>query len=216
MPDLNQRHPLLATYLIQNTIWWIEYAGLSGLRVDTLSYSDRDFLAHWYFRVLEEYPAFAVVGEEWSLDPAIVSRWQSVPSASDGGAKPPQPALMDFPLQDAVIRGLLEPEGNETGAFRIYESLTRDFLYADPMRLVVFPDNHDMSRIHTQLGDRLDLYRMAMVLFATTRGTPQFFYGSEILMTTPAAQGRRGPSRGFPGRLVRRHDERIHGRRPHA
>jgi neopullulanase len=36
MPDLNQRNPMLANYLIQNTVWWIEYADLSGLRVDTL------------------------------------------------------------------------------------------------------------------------------------------------------------------------------------
>ena len=199
MPDLNQRHPLLSTYLIQNTIWWIEYAGLSGLRVDTLPYSEREFLAHWYVRVLEEYPAITVVGEEWSLDPAIVSRWQLVPPASDDGVKPPPPALMDFPLQDAVIRGLLEPEGRESGILRIYESLARDFLYADPMRLVVFPDNHDMSRIYAQLGERLDLYRMAMVLFATTRGTPQFFYGSEILMTNPLPKAD-GVLRGdFPG-----------------
>jgi len=185
MPDLNQRHPLLATYLTQNAIWWIEYAGLSGLRVDTLSYSDREFLGHWYARVLQEYPALTIVGEEWSLDPAIVSRWQSDPPPGDDGAKLPPPALMDFPLQHAVIRGLLEPEGRESGTLRIYESLARDFLYADPARLVIFPDNHDMSRIYTQLGERLDLYRMAMVLFATTRGTPQFFYGSEFLMTNP-------------------------------
>ena len=191
MPDLNQRHPLLVTYLTQNSIWWIEYAGLSGLRVDTLSYSDREFLAHWYARVLQEYPALTIVGEEWSLDPAIVSRWQSNAPSTEDGSKLPPPALMDFPLQDAVVRGLLEPDDGESGLLRIYHSLASDFLYADPDRLVVFPDNHDMSRIHTQLGERLDLYRMAMMLFATTRGTPQFFYGSEFLMTNllPKADG---------------------------
>ena len=199
MPDLNQRHPLLVTYLTQNTIWWIEYAGLSGLRVDTLPYADREFLGHWYARVLEEYPELTVVGEEWSLDPAIVSRWQVVPPANSDDVKLHPATLMDFPLQNAVIRGLLEPEERETGLLRIYESLARDFLYADPMRLVVFPDNHDMSRIFTQLGERLDLYRMAMVLFATTRGTPQFFYGSEILMTNPLPKADGVLRRDFPG-----------------
>jgi len=199
MPDLNQRHPLLATYLIQNAIWWIEYAGLSGLRVDTLPYSDREFLGRWYARVLEEYPALTIVGEEWSLDPAIVSRWQAGPPPGADGARLPAASLMDFPLQNAVVRGLLEPEGGEAGMLRIYQSLASDFLYSDPMRLVVFPDNHDMSRIHTQLGERLDLYRMAMILFATTRGMPQFFYGSEILMTNPLPKADGVLRRDFPG-----------------
>ncbi len=200
MPDLNQRHPLLATYLMQNTIWWIEYAGLSGLRVDTLSYSDREFLGRWYARVLEEYPAFTIVGEEWSLDPAIVSRWQGDREApGNDEARPARPSLMDFPLQDAVVRGLLEPEDRETGLLRIYRLLADDFLYPDPARLVVFPDNHDMSRIYTQLGERMDLYRMAIAFFATVRGTPQFTYGSEILMSNPGTEVHGRIRQDFPG-----------------
>ena len=200
MPDLNQRHPLLATYLMQNAIWWIEYAGLSGLRVDTLPYSDREFLGRWYRRVLEEYPALTIVGEEWSLDPAIVSRWQG-DQESRGGGEPrlPRPSLMDFPLQDAVVRGLTEPEGRESGLLRIYQALASDFLYPDPGRLVVFPDNHDMSRLYTQLGERLDLYRMAVVFFATVRGIPQFTYGSEILMANPGTDAHGVIRQDFPG-----------------
>ena len=184
MPDLNQRHPQLATYLIQNTIWWIESAGLSGLRVDTLPYSDRGFLYQWRERVLEEYPALTIVGEDWSIDPAIVSRWQQGPPPGEQPSPPP-PSLMDFPLQNAFVRGLMEPEGRETGLLRIYQALANDFLYADPNRLVVFADNHDMSRIHTQLGASAARTRMAMVFFATVRGAPQFTWGSEILTLTP-------------------------------
>ncbi len=200
MPDLNQRHPLLSTYLIQNTIWWIEYAGLSGLRVDTLPYADHDFLGRWYTRVLEEYPALTIVGEDWSLDPAIVSRWQAeVEQPGGAGTRVPVPGLMDFPVQSAVVRGLTEPEGRETGLLRIYQALADDFLYAEPGRLVVFPDNHDMSRIYTQLGGRLDLYRMAITLVATTRGIPQFTYGSEILMTNPLPKADGLVRQDFPG-----------------
>ena len=200
MPDLNQRHPLLATYLMQNAIWWIEYAGLSGLRVDTLSYSDRDFLGRWYGRVLEEYPALTIVGEEWSLDPAIVSRWQGDGDARDDDkARPVRPALMDFPLQDAVVRGLVEPEGRESGLLRIYQVLADDFLYPDPGRLVVFPDNHDMSRIVTQLGGQLDFYKMAIAFFATVRGIPQFTYGSEILMSNPGTESHGVIRQDLPG-----------------
>ena len=38
MPDLNQRNPFMAIYIIQNSLWWIEYLGLSGIRMDTYSY----------------------------------------------------------------------------------------------------------------------------------------------------------------------------------
>ena len=199
MPDLNQRHPLLVTYLTQNTIWWIEYAGLSGLRVDTLSYSDREFLAHWYARVLEEYPALTIVGEEWSLDPAIVSRWQSNAPPTERRRQAATARPDGFSAAGRRHSRAARARRRRVGTLRIYESLTRDFLYANPARLVVFPDNHDMSRIYTQLGERLDLYRMAMVLFATTRGTPQFFYGSEFLMTNPLPKAD-GVLRGdFPG-----------------
>jgi glycosidase/predicted alpha/beta superfamily hydrolase len=198
MPDLNQRHPLLATYLIQNTIWWIEYAGLSGLRIDTLPYADREFLGRWYARVREEYPRLSIVGEEWSLDPAIVSRWQA-DSTPPGEARPRPPSLMDFPLQHALVRGLTEPEGPDSGLIRIYQSLADDFLYADPGRLVVFADNHDMSRIYTQLGERRDLYDLAMVFLATVRGIPQFTYGSELLMSNPGTEAHGVIRRDFPG-----------------
>ncbi len=200
MPDLNQRHPLLATYLTQNAIWWIEYAGLSGLRVDTLSYSDRDFLGRWYARVLEEYPALTIVGEEWSLDPAIVSRWQGDPGGrEDAVSRPARPALMDFPLQNAVMLGLMESEEHESGLLRIYQALADDFLYPEPGRLVVFPDNHDMGRIFTQLDARFPLYKMAIAFFATVRGIPQFTYGSELLMSNPGTDAHGVIRQDFPG-----------------
>jgi glycosidase len=198
MPDLNQRNPHLATYLIQNSLWWIEYAGLSGLRVDTWSYSDRDFLAAWARRVTAEYPQLNVVGEEWSGNPATVAYWQRGRRNADG-YESALPALFDFPLQEAVAQGLLEPEGWGTGLRRIYKVLASDGLYPDPYRLVVFPDNHDISRILTKLGERVDLDRMAIAFFLTTRGTPQLLYGTEVLMHNPGTESH-GVIRGdFPG-----------------
>jgi len=182
MPDLNQRNPLLMTYLVQNSIWWIEYAGLSGLRVDTWPYSERHFLAEWTRRLLEEYPSLNMAGEEWVTNPALLARWQRGSKWPDG-YESLLPSLMDFPLQDAVTRGLTEEEGWDTGLKRIWRTLADDFVYPQPDNLVVFPENHDMSRIFTQLGERSELYRMAIAFFATTRGIPHYYYGSEILMT---------------------------------
>jgi glycosidase/predicted alpha/beta superfamily hydrolase len=198
MPDLNQRHPLVATYLIQNAIWWAETAGVSGFRVDTLPYSDRGFLAQWRDRLLQEYPALSIVGEEWSVDPAIVSRWQQGPQPGPEPA-PAAPSLMDFPLQHALVQGLTEAEGRETGLLHIYQALADDFLYADPNRLVVFGDNHDTSRIHTQLGADAARTKMAFAFLATVRGIPEFTYGSEILMQNPEPKADGRVRQDFPG-----------------
>lgn len=184
MPDLNQRNPFMSKYLIQNSIWWIEYVGIEGIRQDTWPYPDKDMMAEWAERVLEEYPGFNIVGEEWSLNPAIVSYWQNGQVNHDG-YHCPLPSLMDFPLQDAVSKGLTEEEGWGTGLIRIYEMLANDFLYPDPGSLVVFPDNHDMSRFYMQVGEDVGLLKMGLAFFLTTRGVPQLYYGTEVLMTHP-------------------------------
>lgn len=198
MPDLNQRNPLLATYLVQNSIWWIEYLGLTGLRVDTWPYSDRHFLSDWSDRVMQEYPQLNVVAEEWTLNSGILAHWQRGQKWPDGHVMS-LPGLMDFPLQAAAVAGLVEEEGWNKGLARIHQVLASDFLFPEPDNLVVFPENHDMSRIFTQLGERLDLYKMAMVFFATTRGVPQFYYGSEVLLKNPGTESHGVIRSDFPG-----------------
>lgn len=184
MPDLNQRNPLLATYLIQNSVWWIEYANLSGIREDTYSYSDKNFLSAWGKYLLEEYPHFNMVGEEWTSNQAIVASWQKG-KRNDNGYVSYLPSLMDFPVHEAMRTALTEKEDWSTGFIKLYETIANDFIYADPMNLVVFPENHDTSRIYSALNNDLDLYKNAMVFSATTRGIPQFFYASEVLATSP-------------------------------
>lgn len=184
MPDLNQRNPLLATYLIQNSVWWVEYANLSGIREDTYSYSDKNFLSAWGKHLLEEYPNFNIVGEEWTSNHAIVASWQKG-KKNDNGYVSYIPSMMDFPVHDAMRIALNENEGWSTGFIKLYETIANDFIYADPTHMVVFPENHDTSRIYSALDGNLHLYKNALVLSATTRGIPQFFYGSEVLATSP-------------------------------
>ncbi len=184
MPDLNQRNPLLARYLIQNSLWWIEYAGLSGIREDTYSYADKDFLSQWAKTILDEYPNFTMVGEEWTSNPALIAHWLKGKVNPDGHVGY-MPSMMDFPIQDALPKALTEDEGWDTGVMRLYETLANDFQYPDPFHLVVFAENHDTPRIFSVLNQDPDLYRMAMAYLCTMRGIPQFFYGSEILLTSP-------------------------------
>jgi glycosidase len=184
MPDLNQRNPHLATYLIQNSLWWIEYAGLSGIREDTFGYADSEFLGAWGKAVLDEYPNFNMVGEEWSATPATIAHWQRGKVNPDGHV-PHMPSMMDFPLHIALRDALNEPEGRDTGWIRLYEALANDYLYPDADRLVVFAENHDTTRLLANVKGDLALFKMAMAYLATVRGTPQFFYGSEISMEGP-------------------------------
>ena len=198
MPDMNQRNPFMAEYLIQNSIWWIEYAGIDGIRMDTYPYPDKYMMAEWNRRVSEEYPFFNIVGEEWSLNPAIVSYWQKGQDNKDG-YQGELPSLMDFPLQDAVSRGMKEKEEWNNGLIKIYEMLACDFLYPDPYNLVIFPDNHDMPRFYMQMDMDRDKFRNGIVFFLTTRGIPQIFYGTEILMTHKEGDDHGYIRKDFPG-----------------
>ncbi|EIK43600.1 alpha-amylase, putative, amy13E [Cellvibrio sp. BR] len=184
MPDLNQRNPQLANYLIQNSLWWIEYAGLSGIREDTYGYADQEFLSRWAKTIMDEYPNFNIVGEEWSTNPAVVAHWQRG-KANASGHVPHIPSMMDFPIHETLREVLHEPESWDKGWVRLYEMLANDFIYPDPFNLVIFPENHDTSRLYSYLDEDIDLFKIAMVYMATMRGIPQFYYGSEVLMTSP-------------------------------
>jgi len=199
MPDLNQRNPLFADYLIQNAIWWVEYLGLSGIRQDTYPYPDKRFMSEWTRRIMEEYPDFNMVGEEWSPSPAIVSYWQRGKNNHDGYVSS-MPSLMDFPLQIKFAETLTAAEPQWGSVWTpVYEMLGHDFLYPDPFNLMIFPDNHDMSRIFTQLDEDYDRYRMAIVFYLTMRGIPQIYYGTEILMSHPGTESHGAIREEFPG-----------------
>ncbi len=198
MPDLNQNNPFLATYIIQNTIWWIEYAGLGGLRIDTYPYSEKNFSNAWNLAISNEYPKFNMVGEEWSTNPIITSYWQKGQVHKDG-FRPALPSVMDFPLQNAIYEGLSEPESWNQGLTKLYSVLASDLIYPNPNNLVIFLDNHDMSRIFTQLKEDKNLFKIALALMGTLRGIPQFYYGTEINITNPKSNEHGEIRADFPG-----------------
>ncbi len=198
MPDLNQRNPQLATYLTQMTIWWIEYAGLSGIRTDTYSYSDRDFLSRWSARVMQEYPRLNIVGEEWSPHPAVVSYWQRGKQNHDGYVSS-TPSMMDFPLHGALLAALGETDGHDSGLTKLYEALAHDFVYPAPEQLVLFEGNHDTPRLYSLLKEDFASWKMALAYLATTRRIPQLFYGTELLMQSPRERDDGIVRSDFPG-----------------
>jgi len=198
MPDLNVTQSYLATYLIQNSIWWIEYAGIDGIRMDTYLYPDQNFSANWSKAVTEEYPDLNITGEVWYEQPSVLSYWQKG-KLNANGYQSYLPSLFDFPLQLALVKSLNSDNSWGNGWVYLYETLALDFEYPDPDHLVVFADNHDMSRIYAQLDNDIEKVKLALAYIFTTRGIPEMYYGTEIIMNSPKTRDD-GLVRGdFPG-----------------
>ncbi|HSQ45921.1 MAG TPA: glycoside hydrolase family 13 protein [Lutibacter sp.] len=199
MPDLNQRNPLLATYLIQNSIWWIETLDLGGIRQDTYPYPNKQFMSDWAGAIMKEYPNFCIVGEEWSTNPLLVGYWQQGAKNKDGYVSNLS-STMDFPMQKAIVDALNEIESWDKGFVKMYEGLANDFSYANPSNIMLFPDNHDMDRIFTQLKENVVNTKMALGYLLALPRIPQLYYGTEILMQNTAKPGDHGLIRtDFPG-----------------
>lgn len=181
MADLNLRNPFMLNYLIQNSIWWIEYVGLDGIRQDTYPYPDKHGMAVWAKRVAEEYPNFNIVGEAWIGQASKLCYWQKDFPNRDG-FNSYLPSLMDFPLQEAMAKAFNEKAGWDSGLMRLYDVLADDHLYPNPLNMVTFGENHDVGRLLHLLNGNTKSLKMAMTFLATTRGIPQLYYGTELLM----------------------------------
>lgn len=201
MPDFNQRNRHVARYLIQSSIWWIEYAGINGIRQDTHPYADFDFMSQWCKEVLDEYPYFNIVGETWLNSNVLVSYWQKN-SKLAAPLNSNLPTVMDFPLQ-ALMNQAFDEETGEWGGglYKLYDYQTQDLVYANPMNLLTFLDNHDTSRFAQtdEMAKNLKRYKQAMVFLLTTRGIPQIYYGTEILMIGDKGKGDGDLRKDFPG-----------------
>ncbi len=198
MPDLNQRNRLLARYLKQNSVWWIEYAGLQGIRMDTQPYADRFFMSDWARYILYEYPYFMIIGEAWMGIPAMVSYYQGGKLNHDGYDSH-FPSVFDFALYDDIGLAFNEEQGWSTGMMRLYNTLAQDFLYPDPYNLVIFGDNHDTNRLFTRVGEDLEKLKMALTFLFTTRGIPQVYTGTELLESAYEHDGHGELRTNFPG-----------------
>ena len=195
MPDLNQNNPYVLTYLIQNAIWWIEYSGINGIRMDTYPYCNKEPIAKWAKAIMTEYPHFNIVGEAWAHQTSHIAYWQKDdinPSHFNSNL----PTVMDF-----VLLGALQECFNDhtNGMSQIYNTLANDYLYANTNNLLVFAENHDTQRFNFSVKNNVDKYKMAMSYLMTTRGIPEIYYGTEIGMTGNKEVGDGDIRRDFPG-----------------
>ncbi len=190
MPDLNQSNPFMARYLIQNTIWWIESAGIDGIREDTYPYIDPAFRERWCKEILSEYPRFNIVGEVWIQDPVYLAPYQHGSKLSGSRELP---SITDFGLFDAFMKAFADSGKIEN----VFNCLTKDFLFPHPDNLVTFLDNHDIRRIMYHVNGDVKRFKLALVMLMTTRGIPEILYGTEIGMKGGPDHGRLRAD--FPG-----------------
>lgn len=202
MPDLNQKNPFVQNYLIQNTIWWVEYAQIDGFRFDTYPYNDNDFMIKAIKALRDEYPNIGLVGETWEQNTPSIAYWQSNSPLRHDGKDSYLESLTDFMLCFAIKDGLKEEFGWNTGLGRIYYKLSEDFIYNNAYMNVIFLDNHDISRIFSELNNDFDLWKQAIAMLLTLRGIPMLYYGTEILMdglSNPDGLVRKDFPGGWPG-----------------
>ncbi len=182
MPDLNQNNELLGDYLIQNTLWWIEYSGIDGIRMDTYVYPDKEFMARWAKQVLDAYPTLNIVGEAWVNTVQMSGFWQYDDEGASDGYQSNLPSVTDFPFANTVRSAFNQNFGWTQGLRSLYYLFAQDAVYENPMLNVIFLDNHDMGRIFETLGKNKEHFKMTYAFLMTARGIPQVYYGTELMM----------------------------------
>ncbi|RMF03165.1 MAG: alpha-amylase, partial [Bacteroidetes bacterium] len=197
MPDLNQQHPQLANYLIQNSIWWTATTGQDAFRIDTYAYCDQGFMSRWNQRMLKEFPGIGIFGETWVHGVGVQSWFAQGLRAN--GHNSHLPGVTDFQMYYAMMDALNNETGWTSGTNKLYYTLAQDYLYEQPENNVLFLDNHDLGRMYNAVGEDLTKYKSAISLLLTLRGTPMIYYGTEILMTGQGGAFGEGGRRDFPG-----------------
>ncbi len=202
MPDLNQHNTHLMTYLIQNSIWWIEESKIDGIRMDTHPYADLKCMSEWLKAVKREYPNYNIVGECWYNNEGAEAFWQKN-SYVNKVADSELPTVMDFVFCLGSREAFSKPTINRDGLNKIYDHLALDFLFPDPMHIMTFLDNHDTDRFLLEMPEDLSWWKQAVTFLLTSRGIPQIYYGTEILMHGTKAKSdgyiRLDMPGGFPG-----------------
>lgn len=197
MPDLNQRNPHVMTYLIQNSIWWIETVGIDGIRMDTYPYADRMGMAHWMKRLDKEYPNFNTVGETWVTEPAYTAAWQKDSKLSEVNSY--LKTVMDFSFFDKINQAKNEEtDGWWQGYNRVYNSLVYDYLYENPSSVMAFIENHDTDRFLGE-GQDTQTLKQALAILLTMNRIPQLYYGTEVLMNGTKTRTDGNVRKDFPG-----------------
>lgn len=185
MPDLNMKDPALARYMIQQTLWWLYYAEIDAIRIDTYTYPDQEFMKQWYQAIREEFPEMSIFGEIWEHAVPL----QSYFAPKEKAYHQEMQNVLDFQFCFAMDEFVNQDFGWTEGVSKLYYSLSQDFLYKDPFHHVTFIDNHDLDRFLSQVNGDVSKLKVALGMLLTMRGIPCIFYGTEVLMKGKGSHG---------------------------
>ena len=202
MADMNLDNEYLLNYFKQWAVWWIEYSGLDGFRVDTYPYNEKEPMSQWCKAVMEEYPNFNIVGEVWTSSIPQLAYWQGGNYNKDGFNSHLK-SIMDFPLHDAIRQAITE-YGNKAGwgqgMTRVYDVVSHDFVYHDLSNMMIMLANHDTDRIGDVVEGDVARMKIVTALLCTMRGMPQILYGDELMFrSTDRSKGHPTLRVDFPG-----------------
>jgi len=198
MPDMNLDNPYVLRYFQQVAIWWVEWSGLDGIRIDTYPYNEKVPASQLCQAVMDEYPNLNIVGECWTQSVPQLAYWQGGNPNADGFDSH-LPSIMDFPLRDAIVSSIPAGRGRGGNLTRIYEALSHDFAYHDLSHMMIFAANHDTERIGSIVHADPNRMKMITVLLATLRGIPQTYYGDEQMFLNSDDRGDSAWRREFSG-----------------
>ena len=179
LPDLNQKNPYVANYLIQHALWTVENFGIDGWRIDTYQYNDLPFMNRCNNALSNEYGNMFITGENAVSN--IYSQAYHVKNNINLPFKANLPSANDFVLEGAILEGLNQNFDWGKGFNKIYSVLSNDALYQDPNLNMTFLDNHDHDRFFSIVGEDMNKYKLGVGFLLTTRGVPQLYYGTENL-----------------------------------
>ena len=198
MPDWDQSNLFVQNFLIQHAIWSVEEFGIDGFRIDTYAYNDLNFMNRCNKALYDEYPKLTIFGETWVH--GVVNQAYFCENVLNIKYKSNMQATTDFQTLFSGIQPACNDQfGWTDGVNKLYSTLSQDILYKDPMRQVIFLDNHDIARFYSVVNEDTSKYKMALAWMLTCRGIPQMYYGNEILMTGTTSPNDGYVRQDFPG-----------------
>ncbi len=198
MPDWNQHNPLVATFLIQNAVWCVEEFGIDGWRIDTYAYNDLEFMNRCNAALYREFPKITIFGETWVH--GVINQSFFCENNLANKYKSNLQATTDFQtLFYGIQPAVNEKFGWTEGVNKLYTTAAQDVMYKDPMRQVIFLDNHDIARFYSVVNEDTAKYKLALSWLMTFRGIPQMYYGGEVLMKGTTSPNDGYVRKDFPG-----------------
>lgn len=160
-----------------------------GFRIDTVKHVNMEFWQDFSPALMEHAKTqgidnFTMYGEVYSFEPELLSRFT---------VEGKLPSVLDFALQGALQKTLVEQQGTDVLAAlfakdHLYRTTHDDIENTNANQLVNFTGNHDMGRFAYSLkqskynyseSEQIQRNLLAHAMLYFSRGVPVIYYGDE-------------------------------------